>query len=182
MVTDPTRAIEWMIGLPTVTFLGGEDGTNGAARIHLETKVSSVGCPRCGVVAHVKDRSRVELVDLPMFGRPVRLVWHKRRWVCADADCAGGSWTEEEHGIASPRQMLTTRAARWATVQVGRCARSVNEVAGELGCDSQTETGAAVWRCSVCGPVGLTRAVIDASAVLCQICRPVPACTRVDRA
>jgi transposase len=138
VVTDPTRAIEWMIGLPTVTFLGGEDGTNGEARIHLETKASSVGCPKCGVVARVKDRSRVELVDLAMFGRPVRLVWHKRRWVCADADCAGGSWTEEEHGIAAPRQVLTTRAARWATVQVGRHARSVNEVAGELGCDWHT--------------------------------------------
>ena len=101
MVTDPTRALEWMIGLPTVTFLGGEDGTNGAARIHVETKASSAGCPRCGVVAHVKDRSRVELVDLPMFGRPVRLVWHKRRWVCADADWPAGSWTEED-APASP--------------------------------------------------------------------------------
>lgn len=70
-----------MIGLPTVTFLGGEDGTNGEACIHLETKVSSVGCPKCGVVARVKDRFRVELVDLAMFGRPVRPVWHKRRWV-----------------------------------------------------------------------------------------------------
>ena len=30
---------------------------------------------------------------------------------------------------------ITSRAARWATVQVGRHVRSVAEVAGELGCD-----------------------------------------------
>ncbi|MGH9083288.1 MAG: transposase family protein [Acidimicrobiales bacterium] len=100
-----------MIGLPAVTFLTGEDGADGEARIHVETKASPVGCPTCGVVARVKDRSQVELVDLPMFGRSVRLVWHKRRWRCADANCTKGSWTEEELRIAAPRQVLTARAA-----------------------------------------------------------------------
>jgi hypothetical protein len=41
------------------------------------------------------------------------------------------SWTEEDGHI-------TTRAGRWTTVQVGRYAGSVNEVAGELGCDWHT--------------------------------------------
>ncbi len=49
-----------------------------------------------------------------------------------------GSWTEERDDIAASRQALTSRAARWATEQVGRRARSVNEVAGELGCDWHT--------------------------------------------
>jgi transposase len=139
--TDPTRAIEWMIGLPTVRFLGvedGEAGEAGEARIHVETAASPVGCPRCGVVARVKDRSRVVLVDLPAFGRPARLVWHKRRWRCPDPDCTTGSWTEEDDRVAAPRQVLTSRAARWATAEVGRHARSVREVAGELGCDWHT--------------------------------------------
>ena len=138
METDPTRALEWMIGLPVITFLGGEDGADGEARIHVETQASRLGCPNCGAVARVKDRSRVELVDLPLFGRPTRLVWHKRRWKCPDADCPVGSWTEEDDRIAAPRQVLTSRAARWATAQVGRHARSVNEVAMDLGCDWHT--------------------------------------------
>ena len=133
METDPTRALEWMIGLPVITFLGGEDGAAGEARIHVETRASRLGCPDCGVVARVKDRSRVELVDLPLFGRPTRLVWHKRRWTCPDGDCPVGSWTEEDDRIAAPRQVLTSRAARWATAQVGRHARSVNEVAMRAG-------------------------------------------------
>jgi transposase len=40
--------------------------------------------------------------------------------------------------------VLTARAARWVTEQVGRCARSVNEVAGELGCDWHTVNDAVV--------------------------------------
>jgi len=138
VLTDPTRALEWMIGLPTIAFLGAEDGDGDQARIHVETKASLVGCETCGVLARIKDRSAVELVDLALFGRPTRLVWHKRRWMCPDGDCAMGSWTEEDDRIASPRQVLTSRAARWATIQVGRCARSVNEVATELGCDWHT--------------------------------------------
>ena len=55
MITDPTRALEWMIGLPEVAFLGAEDGEGGQARIHVETKASVVGCPRCGVLARVKE-------------------------------------------------------------------------------------------------------------------------------
>lgn len=53
---------------------------------------------------------------------------------------------------------MTTRAGRWAMAQVGLFARSITEVADDLGCDSQTVIGAAAWRCSTCGPVGLTRA------------------------
>ena len=72
------------------------------------------------------------------YDRTSRLVWHKRRFTCVDADCAMGSWTEEDVRIAAPRQVLTTRAARWATRQVGSHARSVSEVAKDLGCDWHT--------------------------------------------
>ncbi|WP_419847770.1 transposase family protein [Candidatus Poriferisocius sp.] len=63
---------------------------------------------------------RVVLVDLPAFGRPVRLVWHKRRWRCPRQDCGAGSFTEQSPQIAPERALLTTRAARWATRRAGR--------------------------------------------------------------
>ena len=66
VITDPTGALEWMIGLPAIVFLGAEDGEGGEAKIHVETTASVVGCPRGGVLARVKDRSAVELVDLPL--------------------------------------------------------------------------------------------------------------------
>ena len=41
--TDPTRAIEWMTGLPAVRFPGVEDGEGGVARIHVETRAVCCG-------------------------------------------------------------------------------------------------------------------------------------------
>ena len=84
------------------------------------------------------------LIDLPAFGKPTRLHWHKRRWRCDDPDCAMGSWTEQDRRIAAPRMAMTDRAGRWVTAQVGRCARSVAEVAKELGCDWHTVNDAVV--------------------------------------
>jgi hypothetical protein len=80
----------------------------------------------------------VELVDLPCFGRAARLVWRKRRWSCPDVECATGSWTEEARAICAPRLVMTDRAGRWVTEQVGRHGRTVNEVALELDCDWHT--------------------------------------------
>ncbi len=84
------------------------------------------------------------MVDLPVFGRPTRLVWSKRRWVCPNPACAVGAWTEQDPQVASPRCALTTRAARWATVQVGGHGRSVSEVAADLECDWHTVMDAVV--------------------------------------
>jgi transposase len=77
-------------------------------------------------------------VDLPVFGRPARLVWAKQRWRCPNRLCPVATWTEQNPQIASTRCALTTRAARWATRQVGGQCRTVAEVARELGCDWHT--------------------------------------------
>ncbi len=106
--------------------------------IHIETRARRPGCSECGALARVKDRPVVTPVDLAAFGRPTRLVWHKFRWLCAEETCAGGSWTEDEPRIAAKRLMLSDRAGRWVTEQVGRHARTVNEIAVELGCDWHT--------------------------------------------
>ena len=138
METDPTRMCELLVGLPDVTVLGMDDETNGPLSIHVQTRARRPGCTTCGVLAWVKDRPVVVLVDLPVFGRAVRLVWHKFRWYCGEPTCLGGSWTEDEPRIANHRMALSDRAGRWVTEQVGRHARSINEIAIELGCDWHT--------------------------------------------
>ncbi len=126
---------ELLVGLPEVNVLGIDDADGDPLAIHVETRCERPGCPTCGSLAVIKDRPLVTLVDLPAFGRPTRLVWHKRRWRCPDPHCPGASFTEEDRRIGAPRLCMTDRAGRWATEQVGRCARSVAEVARELGCD-----------------------------------------------
>jgi transposase len=43
-------------------------------------------------------------------------------------------WCDDNPEIGTARCVLTTRAARWVTVQVGRHGRSVADVAADLGC------------------------------------------------
>ena len=140
---DPVRMCEILVGLPDVEVIG-LDASGLVLEVHVECRRARTGCPWCGVVAHMKDQRPVRFVDLPVAGRPMALIWHKRRWRCPDVDCPTGSWTEEDERIASSRMAITTRAGRWVTEQVGRCARSVNEVAVELGCDWHTVNDAVV--------------------------------------
>ena len=112
--------------------------------VHIESRSSRPGCAGCGTPARVKDRPPVELVDLPCFGRPARLVWHKHRWCCPDRDCSAGSWTGEDPRIALAGAAMTDRAGRWVCKQVGRAGRTVAEVARELGCDWHTVNDAVI--------------------------------------
>jgi transposase len=134
---DPTRMCALLVGLPDVTVLGVDDRA-GWLRVHVEVPVAVVGCSTCGTRARVKERPVVELVDLPCFGRPTRLVWRKHRWSCPDRDCVVGTWTGEHPRVAPARAVMTDRAGRWVTAQVGRDGRSVAEIARELGCDWHT--------------------------------------------
>ena len=121
---------ELLVGLPDVTVL--EVGEGEVLRITVETRRERPVCVGCGGAVKVKDRADVEHADLPCFGRRAVLVWRKRRWECAER-CGSSSFTETAGSIAAPRQRLTDRAGRWATIQVGRRGRPVSDVAVELG-------------------------------------------------
>ncbi len=138
MESEPTRALELMIGLPDVVFLGVEDEPGGELRVHVEGRSARDFCEACGIAARVKERPVISLIDLPVYARQSRLVWHKRRFSCPDELCPRLSWTEEDPRIGAPRMTMTDRAGRWVTEQVGRFARTVAEVARQLGCDWHT--------------------------------------------
>ena len=135
---------ELLVGLPDVNVLGVVDIVGGVLEVVIEQRGDRPMCPCCGVPAVSKDRDEVVLADLPCFGRRVRLRWRKHRWKCPSLVCEAGSWTGEDLRIAAPRLTLTDRAARWATMQVGRHGRAVSEVAGDLGCDWHTVNDAVV--------------------------------------
>jgi transposase len=138
LITDPRRAIELLVGLPEVKFLGVDDHVDGHVVVHVQQAGERPACIGCGTMPTIKDRPVVELVDLPYAGRPARLCWHKVRFCCPNPDCDLLSWTWDDPRIAAPRQALTDRAGRWVTLQVGRHGRSVSELAGELGCSWHT--------------------------------------------
>ncbi|MCH8614415.1 transposase family protein [Arsenicicoccus dermatophilus] len=96
-----------------------DDEGQGWLVVRVESVPDLVGCLVCGVVVHAHDRDEVHLVDAPSFGRPVALVWVKRRYVCPEPTCAGGTFVEQDEQVAAPRALLTTRAVAWA-VQLSR--------------------------------------------------------------
>jgi transposase len=84
-----------LVGLPDVTVVGVGDWPHWL-RIVIAIELAPASC--CDVVAHGHGVREVELVDLPVFGRPARLVWRKQRWRCPACRRA---WTEQDPQIAS---------------------------------------------------------------------------------
>jgi transposase len=119
----------------------GVTEADGRLRVAVESAPAPAGCPTCGVLAASHDRRDVVLVDAPCFGRPVRLVWRKRLWRCPEPVCPTGAFTEQHHGLARPRALLTVRACWWAIGQLRREHASIAGIARALGTTWRT-----VWR------------------------------------
>jgi len=109
--------------------------------VTVESAPARTACPACGVIAESHGRREVTLMDTPCFGRPVRLMWRKRTWCCADPDCAVGSFTERDERVADPRALLTTRACWWAVRQIRREHVRIAGLARQLGTTWNT-----LWR------------------------------------
>jgi transposase len=105
---------------------------DGEVWVLIETPPAVTGCRGCGTRAQSKGRRRTKVRDLECGGRPVVLVWDKRRWRCPDPDCDVRTWTEQVASIA-PRAVLTERARYEIFRLVGEEARSTAEVARSFG-------------------------------------------------
>ena len=142
VLVHPTEILAALVGLKDVRVLAyvrrGPD-----VELMIEQVTGELSCPLCGQRAQVKERPVVHYVDLPVYGTPMSLAWKKHRLRCVDPTCAKRSWVLEDHRIAAKSCLLTTRAAKWATQQVGG-GRTVSEVAAELACDWHTVNEAVI--------------------------------------
>ena len=130
-----------IVGLgPGVAVTDVRGGRGGPLVVGVEL-VGRPCCGGCGGKVHRHGAAKVSLADLPAFGRPVRLVWNKRRWLCPDGACAVRTFTDQDSAVALPRARMTSRAARWATRRAGK-ARAISEIAAELGCNWHTAMAA----------------------------------------
>ncbi len=154
MAVDCTRALSVIVGLgPGVAVLDVRARRGGPLRVVVEL-TGRPCCGGCGGKVWAHGASPVGLADLAAFGRPVRLVWRKRRWLCPDGSCAVRTFTDQEPAIAPPRGRMTARAARWATRRVG-AGRAIKEIAAELGW---------VWHTAMAAVQRWGRALLEADA------------------
>ena len=112
MEQNPIRIAEILLGLKDVNLIGvedlGDEDSKTPLRVHIECLGERPKCPVCNGMSYSKGSSLVELIDLQSFGRPVRLIWHKRRWVCRDGNCSSASWSDVDTRIAALK-LLTIR-------------------------------------------------------------------------
>ena len=132
------RRCDVLVGLPGVRVVDAVRDESGALTVTVESELDWTGCYECGVIAHAHGRTQVRLVDAPSGGRPVTIVWRKRRWVCPDPGCPVVSFVEQDDTIAAPRGSLTRRACLWAIGQLRQEHASVNGLRRQLGCGWRT--------------------------------------------
>ena len=130
-----------LVGLDGLHVVGVDRDDGEGLAVMVESAPEPVGCPACGVIAHSHGRRVVELVDVPCFGRPTRIRWLKRRWICPEPACATSTFTEQNEQLAQPRALLTARACWWAVGQLRGEHASVAGIARQLGTSWRT-----VWR------------------------------------
>jgi transposase len=135
---------ELLVGLGDVTVVGVDRTTERQLVVKVVPRLERPSCRGCGGSVWTHGYREVPLVDLPCFDSTVTLLVVKTRWRCPNRECPTVTFTSEPVGIGAARQVLTDRAARWATMQVGRWGRSVSEVAEQLGCDWHTVNNAVV--------------------------------------
>ena len=135
-MSEPSEIVQALVGLKDVRVLCYER-RGPQVQLVTEQVLTDPRCPSCRGRARVKERPLVRYVDLPVYGTQMRLGWRKHRLRCPDPSCPRRTWVSGDHRIAAKSCLLTTRAAKWATVQVGT-GRTVSEVAAELDCDWHT--------------------------------------------
>ena len=91
---------EKLVGLGDVDLVGINDSGEGAPLgVVIRSRKPRPLCEACGGPVWSKGHRTVVLVDLPAFGRPVRLRWRKRRWTCPNPDCEIRSFIEQDPTI-----------------------------------------------------------------------------------
>jgi transposase len=122
-----------LVGVDGLRVIAVDRRIGGGLMVTVESPPGPIGCPGCGVLAVGHGRMPVLLVDAPAMGRPVRLLWRKRRWRCAEPDCRVVTFLEQDAEVAAPRARLTRRASWWAIEQIRREHASVNGIRRQLG-------------------------------------------------
>lgn len=108
------------------------DDDSGEWFLAVETTEDRAWCETCATRAVGHGRRRVVVRDLPIAGRPVRLVWAKRLWRCAEPACPARTWSEEVDEIG-PRAVLTERARAEICRRVGPEQHSVAQAVRDFG-------------------------------------------------
>lgn len=128
-MTDATSLLFDLPGFRVIECV--EDPESGGRRITVMGVADVHGCPDCAVIAGVPYDHRDRVIkDLPFGQRSLILVWHQRRFTCAEDQCQRKTFTETSVQIPV-RHRLTMRLRCKLEASASGSARSVSDVAKE---------------------------------------------------
>ena len=107
--------------------------TPDALMLDVESCNQLVGCQGCGVITQGHGRVVVEVINAPWARVPVRIRWHKSRWICRERTCQITTFAEQNHSVCAPRARLGVRAIRWAIRQLRFEGATISGLARQLG-------------------------------------------------
>jgi hypothetical protein len=136
VLVHPSEIVEALVGLKDVRVLH-YIRTGPHVELRIEQVAEQVRYAMCGGRAQVKERPVVHYMDLPVCGTLMSLAPKLHRIRFVDPARVTRTWVLEDHRIAAKNCLLTSRAAKGATVQVGG-GETVSEIAADLDCDWHT--------------------------------------------
>jgi transposase len=81
----------------------GFDQDGDLVTFRVRARASDAACPGCRRrSSRVHGRYQRQLTDLPLGGRPVRVIVHVRRFKCANPRCAQATFSEQVPGLTTP--------------------------------------------------------------------------------
>jgi transposase len=130
MVDDTTR----LLGLEGLVAERVELDAAGVPVVYLSTGGEQARCcPQCGQrAARMKQWTTTRPRGLSVGGRPVRLLWRKRRWYCPTPGCPRKSFTEQVVQVPA-RARLTTRLREGVGAAVADAGRTIVQAARDHG-------------------------------------------------
>jgi transposase len=151
----PSHGTTLLFGLPGVRVARVEMSAHGTRVVHVVTDDPAASAyPSCGVFSTaVKGNVTTRPRDIPYGETGIAVIWHKRRWWCAEVACRRSSFTEQVAEIPA-RHRITGRVRRQIAHAVGDWNRSVSEAAGAFSVSWPTAHAVGVWNRSVSEAAG----------------------------
>ena len=158
--TTAAGAASVLFNLPGYRVLSVVRDGSGHRSVTVETEETEAACPSCGVLSSAVHQRTLQRIRDVGFDGLVTVLWHKKRWRCAESACRRRSFTEHTEQVP-PRARLTARLAARVLEAVTGEVRAVDRVAAEHGLSWPTVARllAGAYRALADGPVRLCRAL-----------------------
>ncbi|MFZ1285448.1 MAG: transposase family protein [Candidatus Phosphoribacter sp.] len=120
-VDAASDAASILFNLPAYRVIAVTRDEAGGREVFVDTPATEAGCPGCGVLSRVHQRTVQRVRDVPFDG-PLVVWWVKKRWRCTEPVCAKATFAEHTAQVPPYARPTTRLKERIVTALSGRSA------------------------------------------------------------